>query len=88
MIVFNSLNWQRSKLVELTVGWEMELVDRVTGQVIPVEELSIFKIGDNNTDRWGAQLRVGPDGKVPGRPEGGPGTNFGGSASSQRTFQR
>jgi alpha-mannosidase len=76
VIVFNSLNWQRSKLVELTVGWGMELVDRVTGQVVPVEVLSSFKIGDNNTDRWGAQLRVGPDGKIPGRPEGGPGTTL------------
>jgi alpha-mannosidase len=76
VIVFNSLNWQRSKLVELTVGWGMELVDRVTSQVVPVEELSSFKIGDNNTDRWGAQLRVGPDGKIPGRPEGGPGTTL------------
>ena len=76
VIVFNSLNWQRSKLVEMTIGWDMEPVDRVTGQVVPVEELSTFRIGDNNTDRWGAQLRVGPDGQIPGRPGGRPGTTL------------
>ncbi|MCL5744526.1 MAG: polysaccharide lyase family protein [Acidobacteria bacterium] len=39
IIVFNPLNWQRSKLVEFDLARNRELVDLATKQVVPVEEL-------------------------------------------------
>ena len=44
IIVFNTLNWKRSKLVSLDLNNNQELVDTSTDQVVPVEVLS----GDNN----------------------------------------
>ncbi len=39
LIVFNTLNWQRSGLVSVDLSKENEIVDPSTGQVVPVEEL-------------------------------------------------
>ena len=67
LIVFNALNWRRSKIVELNIEWNQELVDRSTGQVVPLEDLGavIGPFGDTNTDLWGAELHVAPSGQIP-----------------------
>jgi len=39
LIVFNALNWQRSRLVEFNLGRGLEVVDRATNQVVPIEVL-------------------------------------------------
>jgi hypothetical protein len=40
LIVFNPLNWPRSRLVEFNLGRNQELADRATGQAVPFEELA------------------------------------------------
>ncbi len=44
LIVFNTLNWDRSGLVTIDLNKSDEIVDSSTGQVVPVEVLG----GDNN----------------------------------------
>ena len=39
LVVFNPLNWQRSGLVELDLKTDLELVDQVTGAVVPYQVL-------------------------------------------------
>lgn len=39
LIVFNPLNWQRSSLVEFNLPKSLEVVDRATNQVVPMEVL-------------------------------------------------
>ena len=40
LVVFNPLNWQRSGLVELDLRKDFELVDQVSGGVVPYQVLS------------------------------------------------
>jgi hypothetical protein len=38
LVVFNTLNWQRSGLVSVDLdNWRAQIVDKVTGQIVPVE---------------------------------------------------
>src|SRR5208282_5079972 len=39
IVVFNPLNWQRSGLVELDLEKDFELVDQVSGKVVPYQVL-------------------------------------------------
>ncbi|MHB1936222.1 MAG: glycoside hydrolase family 38 N-terminal domain-containing protein [Acidobacteriaceae bacterium] len=47
IIVFNTLNWKRSNLVSFDLNNNREIVDKSTGQAVPVEVLS----GDKNFHR-------------------------------------
>ena len=41
LVVFNPLNWQRSGMVEIDLQKDLELVDQVTGEVVPYQVLSV-----------------------------------------------
>lgn len=58
LIVFNALNWQRSKLVKFNLGRGLEVVDRATNQVVPVEELPVLSAGGpGRGGRGGGRMR-------------------------------
>ncbi len=57
VIVFNPLNWRRSKLVEFTLPRDRELVDRATGQAAPLEEMASSPLAAGST-RGGGTRRV------------------------------
>lgn len=53
LVVFNTLNWVRSGLVSLDLANDREIVDKATGQLVPIEILGVGK--DFHSVRFVAQ---------------------------------
>jgi alpha-mannosidase len=55
LVVFNTLNWQRSGMVSLDLPKGIELIDRTTGQVVPVEAVAAGET-TNRVSFWAQDL--------------------------------